>query len=220
MEAPIRLAAEARESYRNVRDYTCLFVKRELLRGQLQPENLVQMSVRSQPFSVYMRWIRPASLSSQEACYVAGRNNGMMRAHSTGLLGAVGFVNVDPHDPRALQNNRHVITEAGIGHLIEQLNEHWPAEARLNRTLVHVADYEYDRRRCTRVETLHRDNPGNQFSFYRTVVYFDKETHLPIRIENYDWPRTANDRTGQLLESYSYANMRLNVGLSEATFNH
>ena len=62
-------------------------------------------------------------------------------------------------------------------------------------------------------------NADGHFLYYRDVVYFDKETHLPIRLEFYDWPRQAGD-PGQLLEVYSFANMRLNVGLGDDVFNH
>jgi Protein of unknown function (DUF1571) len=220
MDAPLRLVAEARQAYQGVTDYTSLFVKRERLRDQLQPENVMLMKVRTQPFSVYLRWLRPNNLANQEACYVTGRNNGMMRVHSTGLLGAVGFVSLDPRDPRALQNSRHTITEAGIGNLIERYAQRWEMENRLNKTQVRIAEYEYNKRRCVRVETIHPDNTGGQFLFYRSVVYFDKENHLPIRVENYDWPRSGGDPNGALAESYSYADLRLNAGVNEATFDH
>jgi hypothetical protein len=220
MATPLRLLAEARQSYQRVADYSCLFVKREFLEGQLQPENLIDLKVRTQPFSVYMRWLRPNQLAGQEACYVAGRNNGMMRAHTTGLVGRIGFVSIAPDDPRALQHSRHTITEVGIGNLLEKLARHWQLESQMNRTQVQIAAYEYDKKRCTRVETFHPESARNQVSFYRTVVYFDDATHLPIRIENYGWPRTPGDRNGALVESYSYANLRLNLGIGEEAFNH
>jgi hypothetical protein len=220
MDVPLQLIAEARRSYQGIKDYTCLFVKRERLRGQLQPENLIDMRVRTQPFSVYLRWLKPATSAGQEVCYVAGRNNGAMRVHSTGLFGAVGFVTMDPRDPRALETSRHTITEAGIGNLIERYGQAWQLESRLNRTQVRIQEYAYNQRRCTRVETVHADSVGQQIPFYRSVVYFDKENHLPIRVENYDWPRRTADPNGGLVENYNYANLRLNAGLPDAVFAH
>src|SRR5262249_56722812 len=126
-------------SYQQVKDYTCLFVKHERVNGQLQPENLISMKVRTQPFSIYLRWLSPKASAGQEACYVAGRNNGMMRVHTTGLLGAMGFISLDPRDPRAMEGNRHTITEAGIGNLIEQYSQGWEAMRRRNRTHVRIA---------------------------------------------------------------------------------
>jgi hypothetical protein len=220
MDYPLRLIWDASQRYRATRDYTALFIKRERIGGQLQPENLIEMKARTQPFSVYLRWLGPSGMAGQEACYVAGRNNGMMRVHSTGLAGVVGFVSLDLRDPRAVASSRHAITEAGIGSLIDKFTQRWDTERRLNKTVVRVAEYMYNKRPCTRIETIHPDNQGGQFYSYRSIVYFDKEYRLPIRVEAYDWPRRGGPPEGDLLESYSYVNLRFNVGLGEADFNY
>jgi len=150
---------------------------------------------------------------------VTGANNGQLRVHSTGLAGAVGFVSVATTDPRVMQNNRHPITEAGIGHLIEIYAQRWELERRLNKTTVHVGEFQYNQKRCVRVEAIHPDNAGGQFYAYRTLIYFDKATHLPIRVESYDWPRAGGPPGGELFESYSYANLKLNAGVPDAVFN-
>jgi hypothetical protein len=220
MDEPVRLIHEAQQAYQNVRDYTCLLIKRERLSGTLPPEHAIEMKVRVQPFSVYLRWLQPRSEAGQEVCYVAGRNDGKLRVHPKGVLGAVGFVSLDPNDPRVRQSSKRSITEAGIGNTIERFTRAWENEQRQNLTTdVHVAEYEYNRRRCVRVETIHPHNSDGHFLYYRDVVYFDKETHLPIRLEFYDWPRFQND-PGQLVEMYSFANMRINVGLGDDVFNH
>lgn len=220
MDEPLRLIAEARESYAQVQDYACVLIKRERLRGQLGPENVMQMKVRSQPFSVYLKWQQPRQMAGQEACYVAGKNNGMMRVHATGLLGAVGWVSLDLNDARAKQSSNHSISEAGIGNLIDRFAKRWESEKVIGKTQVKVAEYEYNKRRCIRVETTHPDNSGGQFLTYRSVLYFDKESKLPIRIETYDWPRQGGDANGELMEVYSYVNLRLNVGLADEAFNY
>lgn len=220
LDQPLRLAAEANQAFQGIRDYTCLFIKKERLHGQLQPDNVMEMKVRNQPFSVYLRWLGPKSFEGQQACYVAGRNQNMMRVHSTGILGIAGFVSVDPRDPRVMENSRHTITEAGIGHLIGKLLQSWETERRLGKTQVRIADYTYNRAPCTRVETIHPDNHGGPYTSYRTVVYFDKASHLPVRIEKYDWPRAGGPTEGELLESYSYINLRTNVGLADNAFNY
>ncbi|HZT80457.1 MAG TPA: DUF1571 domain-containing protein [Gemmataceae bacterium] len=219
MDEPLRLIAAARQAFQGVRDYTCVMIKRERLKGQLQPDNIVEMKVRNQPFSVYLRWLQPKGLAGQQACYVAGRNNGMMRVHLTGLRGAAGWLSIDPRDPRARESSNHTITEAGIGNLIERCSRAWQAEKQMNVSKVRVGEYEYNNRRCTRVETIHPEKKDGRFQSYRTVFYFDNETHLPIRTEMYDWPRPGNP-DGDLLEVYSYINMRLNVGLGDESFNY
>jgi hypothetical protein len=217
MAEALQLVALANQSFKEVRDYTCLFIKKERLRGQLQPDNLIDMKVRSQPFSVYLSWLGPKALQGQEACYIAGRNT--LRVHSTGLAGVAGFVTLDLNDPRVMQNSRHTINEAGIENLITRLSKRWELERQLNKTEVHIAEYNYNQRPCIRVEMVHPDANNGKFDSYRTVVYFDKATHLPIRIEKYDWPQPGSAADGDLLESYSYVNLRTNVGLNDAIFN-
>jgi hypothetical protein len=222
MDGPVRLIRDAQRAYLDVRDYTCLLIKRERVNGVMpSADSVMEMKVRAQPFSVYLRWLAPRNEAGQEVCYVAGRNNGMMRVHPKGVLGSfAGFISLDPNDPRARQTSKRSITEAGIGNTIDRFARAWEEERRLNLTAqVNVAEYEYNRRRCTRVETIHPDNGNGHFLYYRDVVYFDKETHLPIRLEFYDWPRQAGD-PGALVEVYSFANMRINVGVGDDVFNH
>jgi hypothetical protein len=220
MDEPLRLLAEARKAYLDVRDYTCVLIKKERIRGQMQPESVISMKVRSQPFSVYLRWQQPKTMAGQEACYVAGKNDGKMRVHSVGVLGVAGWVSLDPTDERAKKSSNHAITEAGIGNLIGRFSKYWEKEKELNLTRVRIAEYDYNKRRCVRVESIHPNNQGGQFISYRSVLYFDKETHLPIRVEVYDWPRAGGPADGELIEVYSYVNLKLNVGLGDETFNY
>lgn len=220
IEQASRLITEARQSYQGVQDYTCTFIKQERIGQELRPQNVMLMKVRSQPFSVYFRWAAPKSLEGQEACYVAGRNNNQMRAHPIGILGVVGWVSVDPHDSRAMKDNRHPITDAGIGHLIERIGSGWETDKGISQAQLQIGDYVYNNRPCTRVEVSHPGSQPGSFYAYRCVVYWDKQTHLPIRYEAYDWPRQGGDPNGDLLENYNYVNLRLNVGLSDAVFNH
>jgi hypothetical protein len=219
LDEPIHLVGVAQKSYAEVRDYTCRMLKQERINGKLQPKNTMQMAARSAPFSIYFKWLEPSGLAGQEVCFVAGRNNDKLRVRPRGLLGAVGFVTLDVNDPRARDTSRHPITEAGISNLIEQFAAGWERERKWGMTQVHLGEYEFDHRRCIRVETIHPDNPDNRFLHYRDVVFFDKETHLPIRMEAYDWPHRPGD-SGNLVEMYSYVGLRLNVGLGDAVFQH
>ncbi len=219
MDEPLRVLAEARQAYQDVRDYTCLLIKRERIAGQLQPNQVMHMKVRGAPFSVYFRWQEPKDVAGQEACYVVGRNDGKMRVRSPGILGAVGFLSLDLNDPRARKSSNRSISDAGIGNLIERLKRQWEAERTWNVTQTNVGEYEYAKRRCTRVEAVHPETKDGKFATHRTVVYFDKEYKLPVRIECYDWPREGA-AAGELIDVYSYVNLKLNVGLGDEVFNH
>jgi hypothetical protein len=136
-----------------------------------------------------------------------------------GLAAAVGFVSLDPTDPRALRENRHAITETGIGHLIEKIARGHEVERNLPPDQVQVSyrDFMFQQKPCTGMETIHKVNNG-QFYCFRSVVYFDKQTKLPVRFEAYDWPKAGGPAGGDKLECYSYIDCKFNVGLTEAAF--
>jgi hypothetical protein len=204
----------ARETFQRVRDYQCTLVKRERIDGVLQEEQTAVLRVRTQPFSVHLKFVAPKSAVGREAIYVAGRNNGKMRAKGGGALNLVGFVNLDPHDPRAMHGTRHSITEVGIGYMLERL-----ALARgAGRSLapVSVGDAVFHNRPCARVEVIDPSADGVRVP-YRSVIYFDKDTNLPIRYEAYDRPKAGNP-SGDLIESCSYLDCRFNLNLTDAAF--
>ena len=58
------------------------------------------------------------------------------------------------------------------------------------------------------------------FYCYRNVTYFDNETHLPVRMECYDWPRLGGPPEGELLECFSYVNVQFNVPVSDKLFSN
>ncbi len=45
---------ECQRRYRSIRDYTCTFSKRERIKGQLTPLQVLTMKVRTQPRSIYL----------------------------------------------------------------------------------------------------------------------------------------------------------------------
>jgi Protein of unknown function (DUF1571) len=217
---PLQLIDQARQVMQKVENYSCVMVKQERIRGKLEPENLIDLKVKQRPFSVYMRWLGPRSFAGQEVCFVAGRNQNMMRVHAAGLKGLAGFISISPNSPLVVEHSRHRITEAGLANMIDQLGRAWSEERAAADLKVSVAEYEYNHRRCDRVEVLRPRPNGNPSADHRTVVYFDREHHLPVRLERYDWPRSGGAAGGDLLECYSYVNLRFNGEMPDRIFNH
>lgn len=223
LDQPLAWLLEARRNYTAVQDYTCTLLKRETVNGILSDEHIISMKFRSQPFSVYMRWLGPGQFAGQEVAYIEGRNNNKMRVHGNrvGIKNGgklVGFVSIDLNDPRVLEHSRHSIREAGVGNIIEHTIKAWESERKINKTQVKTGEYKFDNRTCIRIETT-RTERHPEFTCYRSVLYLDKEAKLPIRAENYDWPRQGGAAEGDLQEIYSYVGLRFNNGLSEREFN-
>jgi hypothetical protein len=60
--------------------------------------------------------------------------------------------------------------------------------------------------------------PRRNFLFNVARIYIDDQLEVPIRYEAYDWPAQAGGAP-VLLEEYTYMNLQLNSGLTDADFN-
>ena len=70
---------------------------------------------------------------------------------------------------------------------------------------------------CTMIESVHpRKRPD--FMFHMVKLYIDHEHGLPIRFEAYDWPKHPG-AAPELVEEYTYMNLRTNAGLRESDFD-
>lgn len=218
LDGPLSHLYEARKAYAGVRDYTATLVKRESIAGNPE-DNIIQLKVRDQPFSVYMRWVAPKKFKGQEVAFVHGKNRNKLRVHAKGLFkGMAGFVTVDLDDRRVQECSRHNIYEAGMGYLIEKTILHWEKERAAGKTAARIAEYEFNKRRCIRIETIQTERRPENYC-YRSVLFLDQETRLPIRNENYAWPRPGGPAEGDLIEVFSYLDLQVNVGLTDRDFD-
>ncbi len=222
-ETPIRRALlkidECQARYEAVRDYVCTFTKRERVNGRLTPLNVMTMKVRTRPRSIYLKFREPRPRAGREAIYIDGRNEGKVLAHDVGLGRLIaGTLSLDPTGRRAMEDCRHPITHAGIGPLLETLEDRWLTELDPGESLVKIRDgMTVGSCTCTYIETTHpREDPD--YMFYQVRLYIDRELGLPIRFEAFDWP-DGPDSAPELVEEYAYTNLKLNVGLGDVDFD-
>lgn len=214
------MLADARAAYAGVRDYTCVFTRQERIGAVLSAEQVAEMKVRTQPYSVYVRFGTPAAVSGMEAVYVATRRNGKIRYKPPGKAGVNGFLTVSADDPKMLAENRHPASELGIGKVLDRLTAVAARERALNNPVeAFPSDFAFAGRQVTRYEVYTR-RPHAHWYAYRYQVYVDKETKLPVRFEAYDQPKPGASPDGELLEAYSFTELRLNVGLGDSTFEY
>lgn len=219
LDEPLSWLKEGKRNYGGVKDYTCTLIKKENVGGKMSDDHVINFKFREQPFSVSMRWISPKAQAGTEVAFILGKNNNKMRVHGKGILpGIAGWVSLDVNDKRVFENSRHNILEAGIGNLLEQTIKAWEVERKVNKTKVTVAEYKYDNRKCLRIETV-RTERRQEFYCYRSVLFIDKESKIPIRSENYDWPRQGGPADGELLEMFSFVDIRFNVNLADREFD-
>lgn len=226
LDPALLFAQEKLEHLRkNVHDYEAVMIKQERVDGTLLPAEYMNVKIRNrreragrqQPFSVYMRFLRPNAIKGREVIYVENHNDGNIVAHEAGVLGMIR-VNLAPRGTLAMRGNRYPITDAGIENLVEKLIE------RGNRDRAHgLCDVQFFEnakvmdRTCTMIQVKHEEEKPS-LDFHIGRIYIDDEHQVPIRYEAYLWPENGETEL-PLLESYTYAKLKLNVGLTDNDFD-
>ncbi len=209
----------------NVQDYTCVLVKRERVDGELLPYEHLFVKFRSErivrgevvtPFSVYMKFLGPKKMQGSEVLYVKGQNDGDILARRPGPRVSLDL-SVNPQGDLAMRDNRYPITEFGLENLVRRLMEVVVEDMRFDDCDVNVyRGAKVDGRSCTAYEVKHEPRSPN-FRFHLARVFVDDELGVPIRYAAYGWPTEIGGEP-RLLEEYTYRQLKLNVGLTDADF--
>ena len=212
------LIAEGRSAYARVRDYSCVFTRQERINGTPTAEQVGELKARVNPASVHIRFARPETAAGLEAAYVSTRVDGKVKYKPAGAKGQNGFQTLAPTDPKIAADFRHPIAEYGIGPILDLLANVAAREKTLNNPVeVFVSDFQFAGKNVTRYDVYTRRPHALRYA-HRTLVFVDKETKLPVRLEAYDTPKPGA-ATGELLEAYSFSDLKLNVGLGDSAFD-
>jgi len=220
LDPALELARKGLNNLRStIRDYSCTVVKRERIDGQLNDHEYMFAKIRHEPFSVYLYFLAPESVKGQEVIYVDGRNDGNMLAHAgSGVRAMVGTVSLKPQSMLAMQGNRYAITELGVENLARRLVEVAEHDRHFGECEVNFyPGAKVNGRVCTCVQVVH-PVPRRNFRFHLARVFIDDEYLIPIRYEAYDWPHEAGGEP-LLMEEYTYMNVKLNNGFTDADFD-
>lgn len=218
MAPVINLNLDALKVMEGVKDYSCVFIKRERVNGKLTDYNHIYMKLRHEPFSVYMKFLKPSGVEGREVIYVAGKNDGKMLAHSTGLQKLVGTLSLDPNGPYAMDGNAYPITAAGFKNLLERM---LPAAERDGKQAREIevqilTGAKVDGRPCTCAQVIR--NVRRPETLYISRCYYDDELKQPVRTELYDWPTRAGGQP-ELVGEYTYTQLKFNLGFTDYDFD-
>jgi hypothetical protein len=215
----LELARLAREKLKAVPGYRAIYLRDERIQNELQ-ENYLKLAIRHEPFSVLMEWVEPKSKKGRKAAFVAGKNDNKMRV-KVGIL----TMSLELDESIRRKESRHTLAEAGLKNMVERLVTSWDEELRGSDTTTRYSDatvqvilsgktHAYP---CRLVETTHTIESKGKYAFWKTRVYFSKDTGLPVRMEGYDWPSTSAPE-GLLLERYTYLEVDLTAMPAEKEF--
>lgn len=218
VDAPLELLQQCRQRYGKVRDYTATIVRQELVGKTLLSEQTIEAKFRSEPFSVYYKWLDPEA--GKELIFCAGQNDDKVVSHTTGFAKALmGLSKADPDSSAAMKGTRQSVREAGIGRLIERLITRLEFERQFDKTKIETKHMKINGRPCYLVAAVHPEADDGKFMYHTMKVYIDKAEMLPVRIEVYGYPEKPGTEPGNLIEMYTYLDLKINPGLSDFDFS-
>lgn len=229
LDPAIRLARHGLNNIQaNIDDYTTTMVKRERVNGELTDVEFIFMKIRNRkvnqngqeivPFSVYTKHLKPAGKKGQEAIWIEGHNDNKIIAHGSGPIRGKIKVKIDPNSRLAMIDNRYPISSAGLENLCKMLMEKGQQERQFPECVVKFyKDAKINGRKCLLIEMRHPVQRP-QFEWTLARVYVDEERQVPIRFASWGFPETPGGKP-ILLEEYTYTNLKMNVGLTDADFD-
>jgi len=224
---PIIQQAEVayRDVQRNVRDYSCIMVRRERVDGRLGNHEFIYAKVRNRrvhngdlevPFSVYMKFLKPRAVAGREVLYVEGQYDGEMFVRNGGMRFAFVTTRLDPNSDLAMHENRYPITEFGIDNLLLRLVQRARDQRKYGCDVQYLEDAKINGRPATGI-VIKNQAADSDSDFYEARVFVDNELNLPIHYEAYAPP--VKEGQPRLLEQYTYTKLQLNVGYTDADFD-
>ena len=212
----------------NIADYTCRIIKQERIRGELQPQEFMDAKIRCRkvqngkvevPLSVYLKFVAPQNVAGREVIWVEGKNNNKLRAHEGGAAGRfLPSVWLDPDGAMAMRGQLHPIYDIGVENLVIKLIERGEKERKFDECDVQFKPgAKINGRLCTVLQVTHPVQRPH-FEFHKAEIFIDDDLKVPTRYAAYFWP----DKAGQpepVLEAYTYLNVKMNVGLTDADFD-
>jgi len=219
-EAFPKMIADAKAAYAKTRDYSGHIVRQERVGAKLLAEQSGEIRVRVAPFSINVKMLLPKEASGWEASFMTGlgAKDDRFRFRPAGVAGANGLQSMRATDSKAMENQRHAITDTGIGAILVRAEKIVAVEKKAkNPVQIVAAEYTFQKRPVIRYE-IFCERPHPLRYAHRVVLFVDTETKLPVRFEAYDAPKPG-DTSGDLLESVSFVNLKFNGGLGDSAFD-
>lgn len=206
----------------SVKDYRCTFVKREKIGGAVLDPQVVDVRFRSQPYSVDMEFVENVR-SCARALYVEGKwtnddNEKLAWVKPGGaiLRALVPKIKQPIHGPRAEKESRRTIDQFGFERTLELIVKYAvEAKAKGELGLRYVGIGEVDGR-PTFVFERNLPYTGEEFPYPDNILVYhiDQEYLMPVSCQSY-----ADEEATDLLGSYVYQNVELNVGYHDSDFD-
>lgn len=207
---------------RTVQDYRCRFIKQERIRGRIRSEQQMLVNFRRGPDSVHMKFTKNKG-PVEQALYIEGAwydkdGNAQVLVEPAGTLVSlfVPKIKIDVRGKRARKESRRTLDQFGFDKVLGLIMEYSKkAAARGELDLRYVGDGVVDGQPTYILERrLPFTGKPLPYPDRLLVIHIDQENLLPVAAMSY-----ADDAARELLGSYVYNDLEVNVGLTDADFD-
>jgi hypothetical protein len=211
----------------NLNDYTATLTKQETIDGALTVPHELFLKMQcphrggkmdeSEPTRIYIRFEKPAVVAGREVIWAKDLHDGKLVVHEVGLMGLL-TVRLDPTGMIAMRGQRFPIYEIGMTKLAQKLIERGEVDRNNPDVTVEISSgMTLDSYPCDLIVVRRKQPTASPEDFSRAEIVIDTERRLPLRYTAYGW---GDDETvAPLIESYTYTNIKTNLGLTEADFD-
>ena len=208
----IDLLKDGLRRLQDVPTYTAVFEKQEVVDGCLLDPQVMEMTLRHEPYTVHMAWIE--GNPGRELLFEEGANDGCMLINPGGWKQRLtGTLKLDINGALATREARHPCTSLGLGRLAKKLLRYRLAELAGGNVACTLTDgHEFDGRPCWKNVLVYK-TPEDANEFRKSILLIDREWNLPVSVRTFGWPEEGcdADRVDEetVIERYAYTDVNL-----------
>jgi hypothetical protein len=245
MEHARKLLQLSKEAFKDVKDYKCIYQRDEFFEqpdGKYKKEeNVMELSVRHEPFTVLMAWSledKVATKRGRKLVYPYMDKKDKMFVYIPNKVFNLLAGEKDIKEGVTRGETRHTPDRAGLQNMLNNFESSWAKELSHTKVEMNETKVEYSVNgksypiEAIVVTTYHpvehkKEYDEAGFRFYKTQLYLDKKTRLPVEMRGYFWPKATPGADGgkdkepplQLMENFVYLDVRTNLGLEDKDFD-
>jgi len=187
-----------------INTYSYRMLKQERVKGELLPEQTIDVFIREVPFAVRLHYVSGPG-AGRKVAYSPSVRASEFRVREAGLLSIAGAIWLNVDSSFAKSDSNHTVREAGIGTLLARLMRDTERAKPLGGFPLAPEGWNDKGEYCG----SYLSPPANPpFDYARTRICTDLLTGVPMKVEGYGLK-------GELLEKWHFSNFKPDTYPSE-----
>ena len=186
---------------------------------QMKVQTPFRVTTGDAPKRVFPEIHRTGGQAGRKVIWGEDLYNGKMAVHEVGMLLSLKTIWLDPTGMIAMQGQRYPISEIGMIKLVDKLIERGRQDVDdPDLTITLTEDHDFDAVKTERLQVRRSQPSSSENDFSLAEIVLDPKRKLVLQYRSFGWPE-PDDEGPPLLESYTYKDVQMNVGLTDMDFD-